>query len=170
MWPRSIREAFHHLAQHVLERFTEISRSWLLRICTKRDMCVPLKLCGRNTYMLKVATVLLLPSLRSCTRTGWRISFDPDLVDRDAPGIGAALDVFDVGAAGRLGFCCGHVLLRAAPALKSTELLGLYPRHAGWKNTGKNCGGAAHYRRPSVNVPSVCVRGRKTAWNSACSA
>ena len=36
---------------------TEIARSWLLKISTKRDICVPLKSCGSRTYMLKSATV-----------------------------------------------------------------------------------------------------------------
>ena len=58
---------------------TEISPSWLFRISTKRDMCVPLKLCGRCTYMLKVAMVCCTPLLRSRTRTGWRIALMPTL-------------------------------------------------------------------------------------------
>jgi len=39
---------------------TEISRS-VCRISTNRDMCVPLKLCGRLTYMLNVAIVCCSP-------------------------------------------------------------------------------------------------------------
>src|SRR5574340_1567254 len=56
---------------------TEISRSCSLRISTKRDMCVPLKLCGRCTYMLKVATVCCTPMLLSFTFTGWRMPLMP---------------------------------------------------------------------------------------------
>src|SRR3954464_6624936 len=55
---------------------TEISRS-RCRISTNRDMCVPLKLCGRFTYMLKFATVCCSPSDRSFTRTGWLMSLMP---------------------------------------------------------------------------------------------
>ncbi len=50
---------------------TEISRSCWCSTSTKRDMCVPLKLCGRATYMLKLAIVCCSPALRSFTRTGW---------------------------------------------------------------------------------------------------
>ncbi len=49
---------------------TEISRSCSFRISTKRDMCVPLKLWGRCTYMLKFAIVCCSPPERSLTRTG----------------------------------------------------------------------------------------------------
>src|SRR3989338_99637 len=56
---------------------TELSRSCSLRISTKRDMCVPLKLCGRCTYMLKVATVCCTPMLLSFTLTGWRMPLMP---------------------------------------------------------------------------------------------
>ena len=49
---------------------TEISRSWLCSTSTKRDMCVPLKLWGSATYMLKFATVCCSPPERSLTRTG----------------------------------------------------------------------------------------------------
>src|ERR1700730_909837 len=55
---------------------TEISRS-PCRISTKRDMCVPLKLCGRLTYMLKLAMVCCSPADRSLTRTGWLMSLMP---------------------------------------------------------------------------------------------
>ena len=55
---------------------TEISRS-PCRISTKRDMCVPLKLCGRLTYMLKLAMVCCSPADRSLTRTGWLMSLIP---------------------------------------------------------------------------------------------
>ena len=55
---------------------TEISRS-PCRISTKRDMCVPLKLCGRLTYMLNLAMVCCSPAERSFTRTGWRMSLMP---------------------------------------------------------------------------------------------
>src|ERR1043165_7748718 len=40
-------------------------------------MCVPLKLCGRFTYMLKFATVCCSPSERSLTRPGWLMSLMP---------------------------------------------------------------------------------------------
>src|SRR6267378_1779070 len=55
---------------------TEISRS-PCKISTKRDMCVPLKLCGRLTYMLKLAMVCCSPADRSLTRTGWLMSLMP---------------------------------------------------------------------------------------------
>src|SRR5512145_796558 len=59
---------------------TEISRPCWLRICTKRDMCVPLKLCGRCTYMLNVAMVCCTPTLLSLTTTGWRMLLMPTLL------------------------------------------------------------------------------------------
>src|SRR5512141_520262 len=43
-------------------------------------MCVPLKLCGRCTYMLKVAMVCCTPPLLSLTTTGWRILLMPTLL------------------------------------------------------------------------------------------
>ena len=58
---------------------TEISRP-PCRISTKRDMCVPLKSCGRLTYMLKVAIVCCSPAERSLTRTGCLMSLIPTLL------------------------------------------------------------------------------------------
>src|SRR6185369_931633 len=64
---------------------TVISRSFASRISTKRDMCVPLKWCGRPTYMLKVATVCWIPPVGrsvlglSWMRIGWRMAFTPTL-------------------------------------------------------------------------------------------
>src|SRR5512146_1365207 len=59
---------------------TEISRPCWFSICTKRDMWVPLKLCGRCTYMLKVAMVCCTPTLLSRTTTGWRMLLMPTLL------------------------------------------------------------------------------------------
>src|SRR4051812_36727851 len=56
---------------------TVISRSCAARISTKRDMCVPLKWCGRPTYMLNMAMVCCAPPRRSLIRTGWRIALIP---------------------------------------------------------------------------------------------
>src|SRR3954447_11345810 len=56
---------------------TVISRSCAARISTKRDMCVPLKWCGRPTYMLNMAMVCCAPPRRSLIRTGWRIALMP---------------------------------------------------------------------------------------------
>src|SRR3970040_234393 len=43
-------------------------------------MCVPLKLCGRCTYMLNVAMVCCTPTLLSLTMTGWRMLLMPTLL------------------------------------------------------------------------------------------
>jgi len=59
---------------------TEISRSWLFRISTKRDMWVPLKLWGRPTYMLNKAMVCWMPADLSCTLIGWRMALMPTLL------------------------------------------------------------------------------------------
>ena len=59
---------------------TEISRSWLFKISTKRDMWVPLKLCGRPTYMLNMAMVCWMPADLSWTLIGWRIDLMPTLL------------------------------------------------------------------------------------------
>jgi hypothetical protein len=56
---------------------TVISRSCASRISTKRDMCVPLKWCGRPTYMLKVATVCCASPERSWIFIGWRMALMP---------------------------------------------------------------------------------------------
>ncbi len=81
---------------------TEISRS-PCRISTNRDMCVPLKLCGRFTYMLKVAMVCCSPSERSFTSHGVSDVLDAHPVDRDAAGVGMALHVFHLGVRVRGG-------------------------------------------------------------------
>jgi hypothetical protein len=79
MWPvRASRRSLISCSMS-LKDSTEISGSWLLRISTKRDMCVPLKLCGSSTYMLKLAMVCCTPWLRSLTSTGWRMSLMPTL-------------------------------------------------------------------------------------------
>src|ERR1039458_4063570 len=71
---------------------TEISRSCWLSISTKRDMCVPLKLCGRCTYMLKVAMVCCTPTLLSLTLTGWRIPLMPTRSAEDSEGAAGSAD------------------------------------------------------------------------------
>src|SRR5262245_17748465 len=76
MWPASASRRSVISASRLPKDSTEISRS-RCRISTKRDMCVPLKLCGRFTYMLKFATVCCSPSERSFTRTGWLMSLMP---------------------------------------------------------------------------------------------
>ncbi len=76
-----------HVAQHRLGKFsTEISRSWPLRISTKRDMCVPLKLCGRPTYMLNMAMVCCTPPLLVLHLDRVADGLDADLVDRRSGG------------------------------------------------------------------------------------
>jgi hypothetical protein len=50
----------------------------------KRDMCVPLKWCGRPTYMLNIATVCCTPEGRSVEGLSWiftgcRIALMPTL-------------------------------------------------------------------------------------------
>jgi hypothetical protein len=77
MWPASDSSRWAISMSMPLNESTVISRSCRLRISTKRDMCVPLKLWGRYTYMLKFAMVCCSPSLRSLTRTGWRMSLMP---------------------------------------------------------------------------------------------
>src|SRR4029079_19393824 len=76
MWPASASRRSGISASSAPKDSTEISRS-RCKISTKRDMCVPLKLCGRFTYMLKFATVCCSPSERSLTRTGWLMSLMP---------------------------------------------------------------------------------------------
>ena len=76
MWPASASRRLVISPSIARKESTEISRS-SCRISTKRDMCVPLKLCGRFTYMLKVAIVCCSPAERSLTRTGWRMSLMP---------------------------------------------------------------------------------------------
>ena len=52
MWPLSA-SSFFTISRSITRKVSgEISRSWAFRISTKRDMCVPLKWCGRPTYML----------------------------------------------------------------------------------------------------------------------
>src|SRR5436853_2778694 len=76
MWPLSASRRPVIASSIARNSSTEISRSpW--RISTNRDMCVPLKLCGRLTYMLKVAIVCCSPAERSFTRTGWLMSLMP---------------------------------------------------------------------------------------------
>ena len=74
---------------------TEISRSWLFRISTKRDMCVPLKLCGSPTYMLNMAMVCWTPPLLSRDADRMADGLDADLVDREVAGIRRALHVWN---------------------------------------------------------------------------
>src|SRR6185437_5421894 len=76
MWPTSASRRSVMVASMERNDSTEISRS-VCRISTKRDMCVPLKLCGRLTYMLNVAMVCCSPADRSFTRTGWLMSLMP---------------------------------------------------------------------------------------------
>ena len=76
MWPVSASSRAVMLCSMARNDSTEISRS-ACRISTKRDMCVPLKLCGRLTYMLNVAMVCCSPEERSLTRTGWLMSLMP---------------------------------------------------------------------------------------------
>ena len=76
MWPLSASRRAVIVLSMARKDSTEISRS-PCRISTKRDMCVPLKLCGRLTYMLKLAMVCCSPAERSFTRTGWRMSLMP---------------------------------------------------------------------------------------------
>ena len=45
----------------------------------KRDMCVPLKWCGKYTYMPKVAMVCWAPPVLSSTLIGWRMALMPTL-------------------------------------------------------------------------------------------
>ena len=59
MWPDSASSRSTISRRMVSNDSTEISRSWPLRISTKRDMCVPLKLCGRCTYMLNIGDRVL---------------------------------------------------------------------------------------------------------------
>ena len=73
---------------------TEISRS-ACRISTKRDMCVPLKLCGRLTYMLKLAMVCCSPAERSLHPHRVADVLDADAVDRQLARVGARLHVLD---------------------------------------------------------------------------
>ena len=85
-------ELLDHLRSMLGKFSIEISRSWLLRISTKRDMCVPLKLCGRPTYMLNTAMVCWTPpSGRGPHRVTDRL--DADAVDGDLPGVGRVLHV-----------------------------------------------------------------------------
>src|SRR6185312_10836421 len=76
MWPTSASRRSVMVASIARKDSTETSRS-ACRISTKRDMCVPLKLCGRLTYMLKVAMVCCSPAERSFTRTGCLMSLTP---------------------------------------------------------------------------------------------
>src|SRR5690242_16533579 len=76
MWPELASRRSVISASSAPNDSTEISRSWC-RISTNRDMCVPLKLWGRFTYMLKFATVCWWPAERSFTRTGWLMSLMP---------------------------------------------------------------------------------------------
>src|SRR5688500_15906039 len=85
MWPSSA-SSFSTISRSIAWKvWTVISRSCSSRISTKRDMCVPLKWCGRHTYMLKVATVCCTPPPGrpaeglSCMRMGWRIALTPTL-------------------------------------------------------------------------------------------
>src|SRR5471032_1755024 len=77
-----------------LKDSTDISRS-LCRISMKRDMCVPLKLWGRFTYMLKFAIVCCSPAARSLTRRMIDV-LDTHAVDRQPSRVGSALDVLDL--------------------------------------------------------------------------
>src|SRR5678815_5316311 len=78
-WPSSA-SSFSTISRTICWKVsTVISRSFASRISTKRDMCVPLKWCGRPTYMLKLATVCCTPPERSWMRIGWRMAFTPTL-------------------------------------------------------------------------------------------
>ena len=79
MWPVSASSRSTISRSITLKLSTEISRSCALRISTKRDMCVPLKWCGRPTYMLNVAIVCCTPPPFSATLIGWRIALIPTL-------------------------------------------------------------------------------------------
>src|SRR5882762_4251755 len=76
MWPASALSRVVISTSMAEKESAEISRAWC-STSTKRDMCVPLKLCGRFTYMLKLAIVCCSPPERSLTRTGWRMSLMP---------------------------------------------------------------------------------------------
>src|SRR3954462_4437883 len=76
-WPSSA-SSFSTISRTICWKvWTVISRSCASRISTKRDMCVPLKWCGRPTYMLKVAMVCWAPPERSWILTGCRIALMP---------------------------------------------------------------------------------------------
>ena len=93
MWPALASRCSVISSSILPNESTEISRSWRCRISTNRDMCVPLKLCGRFTYMLKFATVCCSPRARSLTLTGWIDVLDADLVDGHLPGVGMTLHI-----------------------------------------------------------------------------
>ena len=88
-------EALGHFGQHGAEGVDRDLALVRCRISTNRDMCVPLKLWGRFTYMLKFATVCCSPPERSLHPHRVIDVLDADLVDRDLAGVGAALDVLD---------------------------------------------------------------------------
>src|SRR3989442_135277 len=79
MWPSSA-SSFSTISRSITWKVsTVISRSCASRISTKRDMCVPLKWCGRPTYMLNSAMVCCASPERSWMRTGWRMALMPTL-------------------------------------------------------------------------------------------
>src|SRR5688572_3758074 len=79
MWPSSASSLSTISRSMTWKLSTVISRSCASRISTKRDMCVPLKWCGRPTYMLNTAMVCCAAPRRSWMRTGWRIALIPTL-------------------------------------------------------------------------------------------
>src|SRR5437016_5775482 len=79
MWPSSASRRSTISRSMTWKVSTVISRSCSSRISTKRDMWVPLKWCGRQTYMLNTAMVCCTPPERSWMRIGWRIALMPTL-------------------------------------------------------------------------------------------
>src|SRR5207248_4833044 len=69
-------ETLGHVTQHAPKRLHRVL-ALAVQNFHERDMCVPLKLCGRRTYMLKLAMVCCSPADRSLTRTGWLMSLTP---------------------------------------------------------------------------------------------
>ena len=94
MWPVSASSRSVIFSSMARNDSTEISRSpW--RISTKRDMCVPLKLWGRLTYMLKFAMVCCSP--RRAVLHPHRVAdvLDAHAVDGQAARVGAPLHILD---------------------------------------------------------------------------
>src|SRR5438552_3502208 len=79
MWPSSASRRSTISRSMTWKVSTVISRSCSSRVSTKRDMWVPLKWCGRQTYMLNTAMVCCTPPERSWMRIGWRIALMPTL-------------------------------------------------------------------------------------------
>ena len=123
-------------------------------------MCVPLKLCGRFTYMLKVAIVCCSPAERSLHPHRVADVLDADPVDGDLARVGAALHVLDRSGGGgailaAAGGCHGDSLCEdTACDAHTVEAI-----HAGSPQLAatSSCDGAFRRRRRSACAPAAAA-------------